>query len=321
MTAYKQLTREQRYQISVLKSAAHSQSQIAQLLGVHKSTICRELRRNSLRRNIYGPRQAHDLATKRRLAKARPKVTSQTWQQVESLLKLDWSPEQIVGRLRYEQQGSVSHEAIYRYIYADKTRGGTLYQNLRCRKLRRKRYASSKRRIPILNRKSIELRPKIVEQKSRLGDWEADTIIGRGHCHALVSIVERKSKLTLLKKVEANTADQVAAASLALLRPIKDLVHTITSDNGREFCAHQRISTGLQAKFYVADPYSSWQRGLNENTNGLVRQYFPKKADFTAISDTDVKRVAEKLNHRPRKSLGYRTPHEVFFKRKVALTS
>lgn len=319
--SYQQLTREQRYQIAALKSAGHTRSRIASLVGVHKSTITRELRRNAGGRSIYGPKQAHDLALERRLAKARPRIGSHTWQRVVSLLHKQWSPEQISGRLRREKQPGVSREAIYRYVYADKAAGGALYQHLRCRKLRRKRYASSKRRIPIINRTSIELRPAIVEAKRRVGDWEADTIIGLGRRGALVSLVERKSKLTLLKKVATNTADGVTAASLALLRPLADRVHTITSDNGREFCAHRRIAAQLDARFYFAHPYCSWERGLNENTNGLVRQYFPKRTDFLELTDAEVERVAQQLNGRPRKSLGCRTPDEVFFKRKVALTS
>lgn len=320
--SYQQLTREQRYQISALKSAGHYQHQIASIVGVHQSTICRELRRHVGARGIYGPLQAHQLAVKHRRSKSQPTISTETWRRVESLLEQQWSPEQISGRLKLERKYSPSHERIYQYVYADKAAGGSLYQHLRCQKLRRKRYASNQRRIPIINRQSIELRPLVVAGKKRVGDWEADTIVGKNHRGALVSIVERKSQLTLLKRVATNTAQEVASASLHLLRPIRDRVHTITSDNGREFCQHQRIAKALQASFYFAHPYASWERGLNENTNGLVRQYFPKKTDFNLLTDAEVKQVMRMLNHRPRKTLGYRTPHEVFYKQKIyALTS
>ena len=161
----------------------------------------------------------------------------------------------------------------------------------------------------------IEARPQVVAEKRRVGDWEADTIIGAAHRAAILSLVERKSKLVRLHKVEHNTAQAVAAASRALLGGTGRRVHTITSDNGREFAAHEQIASGLRAKFYFAHPYSSWERGLNENTNGLVRQYFPKKSDFSKITDRQIERVAERLNNRPRKTLGYKTPNEVFFKR------
>lgn len=321
MTAYKQLTREQRYQISALKSAGHYQYQIAALVGVHPSTISRELRRHRTPRQRYAPKQAHDQALLRRRAKARPKISGSTWRQVEALLKDEWSPEQIAGRLCYEKRSKVSHESIYQHVYADKRAGGTLHLNLRCQKLRRKRYGTNSRRGLIPHRVGIGQRPKVVDQRRRIGDWEADTIIGRSQQGAIVSLVERRSKLTLLRRIERRSEALVTAASLALLRPHARRVHTITSDNGTEFCGHQQISAQLSAKFYFAHPYCSWERGLNENTNGLVRQYFPKTIDLRAISDDDVERVVEKLNHRPRKTLGYRTPHEVFFGKFIALTT
>ena len=318
---YKQLTRKQRYQIAALKSAGHYQHQIARLVGVHQSTICRELRRNSNQRRIYGPQLAHSKAVQRRCAKLHMRISASTWQQVEALIEKQWSPEQIAGRLKLEQHLSISHETIYQHIYADKRQGGTLYKHLRCQKLRRKRYACNKRRIPIQNRTSIDFRPKVVAEKKRLGDWEADTIIGKYQKGAILSLVERKSKFTLLQKVVKNRADEVSTASIRLLRRIRSPVHTITSDNGREFCNHERISKVLSAKFYFTHPYCSWERGLNENTNGLVRQYIPKKTDLRSISELAVKEVMNKLNMRPRKTLGYRTPHEVFFNKTYALTS
>jgi IS30 family transposase len=191
---------------------------------------------------------------------------------------------------------------------------------LRCQKIRRQRYGRYDRRSQLQGRRSIESRPKIVDAKRRRGDWEADTIIGRGHPQAIVSLVERKSKFVRLEKVTRNTAELVGQAIRKQLQPL--IVKTITSDNGREFAQHQSIARHLKADFYFAHPYASWERGLNENTNGLVRQYFPKKSDFSKITDRQLKQVVERLNHRPRKTLGYKTPNEVFFKLPfVALTT
>src|SRR5215210_6142096 len=299
--------------------AGFNQTEIASELGVHKATVSREMRRGRGERG-YRPKQAQELALARLQLRAQPRIQPQTWKQVEQLLGQQWSPEQISGRLKLEQKPSVSHERIYQHIYRDKRRGGTLYLNLRCRKQRRKRYGSYDRRGQLPNRRSIDERPTIVEQKRRTGDWEADTIIGRQHKGAIVSIVERKSKLTRLAKVKQNTAELVGQAMRAQLQKLP--VHTITSDNGREFAQHQRISQQLKADFYFAHPYASWERGLNENTNGLVRQYFPKKSEFSKINNREIKKVEERLNNRPRKTLGYKTPNEVFFKRPlVALTT
>ena len=314
--SYTQLTREQRYQIYALKKAAHNRTEIAAIIGVHKSTIGRELARNSGRRG-YRPKQAQGLAEARHLAAYRPRLSAGTWAVVEKLLRQQWSPEQIAGRLRLERRAVVSHERIYQYIYADKRAGGTLHLHLRSQKKRRKRYGQHSRRGQLPNRVSIDARPQIVATRRRLGDWEADTIIGPAHRQAILSLVERKSKLVQLKKVERNTAEMVASASLALLGEVGGRVHTITSDDGREFADHEQIASGLSAKFYFAHPYSSWERGLNENTNGLVRQYFPKKSDFSKITDRQIEEVVERLNNRPRKTLGYKTPSEVFFKRSL----
>lgn len=197
-----------------------------------------------------------------------------------------------------------------------------LWQHLRCRKKKRKRYSSYDRRGQIADRRSIDERPAIVESKRRLGDWELDTIIGRQHQQAIVSLVERKSKYTLLAKVERNTSLAVEQVVTAQLTPHSGKVRTLTSDNGREFAAHRKIAASLSADFYFAHPYHSWERGLNENTNGLVRQYFPKHSDFSKITQTDLQRVITLLNHRPRKTLNFKTPHQVFFKtREIAFTT
>ncbi len=316
---YTQLTREQRYQISALLKEQHPQQQIAANLGVHPSTIAREVRRNRGQRG-YRPKQADELAEARKQQRVKARIQPETWAQVAALVRQEWSPEQIAGRLALEKQLSVSHERIYQYLYADKARGGDLYRHLRCQKQRRKRYGSYDRRGQLTDRRSIEERPTVVDAKERLGDWEGDTIIGRNHQQAIVSLVERKSQFVRLAPVERNTAAAVAAAMQAQLHSLT--VKTITTDNGREFAQHQEIARSLGAAFYFAHPYSSWERGLNEQVNGLVRQYFPKRPDFATITADEITHVVERLNHRPRKTLGYKTPHEVYFKRPlIALTT
>jgi transposase, IS30 family len=318
---YTQLTREQRYQINILRKAGHNQTYIALMVGCHKSTISREVRRNRSQKG-YRHYWAGEQALDRRCEAYRSRIAWQTWQQVERLLRQDWSPEQISGRLKLEQQPRVSHEWIYLYVYADKRRGGTLHRHLRSQKKQRKRYGGYIRRGQIPNRTSIDKRPKIVANKGRFGDWEADTIVGARHKGGILSVVERKSKLTRLRKLATKAAAEMKDNTIELLAPLAAKVHTITVDNGKEFCEHELIATGLQARLYFAHPYASWERGLNENTNGLVRQYFPKKYEFARITDKDLQQVEDLLNNRPRKTLGYRTPNEVFFKqRSVALPS
>jgi transposase, IS30 family len=319
--SYTQLTREQRYQIYALKKAGQTQTEMAAIVGVHKSSISRELRRNRGGRG-YRPGRAQELAEARRNSAHRPRISEATWAFIESLLRRDWSPEQIAGRLKLEGRAAVSHERIYQYVYAEKRAGGTLHLHLRCQRQRRKRYGKASRRGQIAGRVGIEQRPGVVDAKRRLGDWEADTIVGRRGRGAILSLVERKSKLLRLWWVERKGAEEVARASLTVLRPLAERVLTITSDNGGEFAHHARIARGLGADFYFARPHASWERGVNENTNGLVRQYFPKRHDFTTITRAEVEQVMDKLNERPRKTLGYRTPNEVFYKRRpVALLS
>ena len=312
MSIYTQLTQEQRYQIYALMKAGHNQTEISAIVGVHKSTVSREIWRNRGLRG-YRPKQAHQLALNRRQCKARRRIRPNEWHRVEELLREDWSPEQISLWLPKEEQIVISHESIYQRILDDKRHGGDLHRHLRCQKPRRKRYGTYDRRGQIPNRVSIDERPAIVERRIRLGDWELDTIIGKRHKQAIVSLTERKSRLALLAKVRTKEAEGVKDAALTLLSPLADYVHTITSDNGKEFARHETIAEALDADFYFAHPYASWERGLNENTNGLIRQYFPKGSDFTNITDEDIRRVMDKLNNRPRKCLGMKTPNQVFF--------
>jgi IS30 family transposase len=322
MGHYQQLTREQRYGIYTLLKTEHNQSEIAAGIGVHKSTISRELRRNKGLRG-YRHKQAHDSATARRKEKAKPRIDAGTWAFIERLIRKEWSPEQISGWMKNEMGYSVSHERIYQHILQDKQTGGDLYRHLRCRKKRKKRYGSYDIRGQIKNRICIDERPAIVDSKRRYGDWEVDTIIGRKHQQAIVSLAERKSRLSFIQKVDRKTSQQVSQSVIKLLSPVQHRVHTITADNGKEFAGHETIATDLEAGFYFAHPYSSWERGLNENTNGLIRQYFPKSRDFTTITESDTQAVMDKLNNRPRKCLGFKTPNQVFFgiKPDVALSS
>lgn len=303
---YTHLSQTERYQIYVLKKAGHTQKKIAELLQRSESTISRELFRNRGQRG-YRAQQAQHKALSRRAINART-IPPAIWRYAQVKLMQEWSPEQI------SSHACISHETIYQRIYADKHDGGVLWRQLRCQKQRKKRYGKTERRGIIPHRRGIETRPAIVETRARIGDWEADTIIGKRHQQGIVSLVERRSGFTLIEKVTRKTSHQVGQAMIRLLKPHQSSVHTITSDNGREFAGHQHIAKRLDTDFYFARPYASWQRGTNENTNGLIRQYFPKHRDFTSITQQEINHVMKRLNHRPRKRLGYQTPHQVFFK-------
>lgn len=296
-------------------------SEIAKEIGVHKSTITRELERNESGRWKYSPSRAERFARERHRSKRKHRMDDATRARVRSLLEMEWSPEQISKRLPLEGLTSVSHETIYRHVYRDKQEGGELYKHLRRRHRYRKRIHKYCKRFGWDTRRTISERPAVVDSRIRIGDWEADTIIGHGRSGAILSLVERRSRLCLLEKLPGTSPQKLAEAACRQLMPLKDKVLTITSDNGIEFTRHQTIAEALDADFFFADPYSSWQRGTNENTNGLVRQYFPKKTAFDAVSDTDILFVANRLNNRPRKVLGFKTPNEVFNNHFVALIS
>jgi len=314
MSTYKQLSQAQRYQIEILNKAGKNQKEIAELLGVSPGTICRELKRNKGKKG-YRPKQAQIKADKRRKQAAKAiKMTKEVIVEIEEKIRLDWSPEQVSGWLKVNQGIAISHERIYQHIWADKRHGGTLYKHLRqSNKKRKKQYGSKDKRGQIRNRVSIDERPVIVAEKIRIGDWEIDTVIGQNHQGALVTIVDRVSKFTLIKKVDSKHAEIVTAATISLLQPYLDKTLTITADNGKEFAGHETIKEQLNADVYFAHPYHSWERGLNENTNGLIRQYFTKGNSFENITDDEVEAVMYKLNHRPRKTLNFKTPYAVFF--------
>jgi IS30 family transposase len=310
---YKHLTREERYQIYALHRQGVSLAVIAAELMRSRSTITRELKRNAGPKG-YRPAKAHERACGRQSARRNARqFDEQHWAQVHSYLDLKLSPEQVSGRLKAEGTMSISHECIYLHIYADKRAGGQLARGLRCQKARRKRYGSGQeRRGTLKDRVSIELRPAIVDERSRIGDWEGDTIVGKGHQGVLLTLVERKSRYTLARQSDSRHSAGVTEAVIALLRPYKSQCQTITFDNGKEFAEHAFIASSLQADVYFAHPYHSWERGLNENTNGLLRQYFPKACNLRKVTQHEVDEALYELNHRPRKCLQYRTPHEVF---------
>jgi IS30 family transposase len=311
---YAHLTREQRYQIHALRRQDLSCARIGLEVGCDGSTVSRELKRNAGNRG-YRPAAAHDKARSRQTLRRNARAFStEQWAHVTHYLRLNLSPQQVAGRLRVEKALRISHETIYRHVYRDKAQGGDLVQHLRCQKTRRKRYASGQqRRGKLCDRVCIEQRPGVVNDKTRLGDWEGDTVIGKGHQGALVTLVERKSRYSLARRVDSKHSPCVTQAIVDMLRPHKAQCLTLTVDNGKEFAQHAFIARALKADVYFAHPYHSWERGLSENTNGLLRQYFPKRCNLRRVTDTDVDDAVYALNHRPRKCLGYLTPHEVFY--------
>ncbi len=316
-SGYHHLTQNQRCQISILRKSDFSITHIAQKLNLHKSSVSRELKRNC-KSESYNPEEAQKRSSSRR-SKASQKVTKMSPYMalliVDGLLKF-WSPEQISGRLKLEGGTEISHESIYKYIWKDKKNGGTLWKNLRHRAKkynRRKGKASGRGLIP--NRVDIDQRPKIVEEKNRIGDWEGDTIEGAHHKGAILSLVDRKSKFTFLVPLKRRQAESVtkAVSSIKNKMRIGGPIRTITWDNGKEFSQHSKITKQTGALCYFATPYHSWERGLNEHTNGLVRQFLPKGTEFINLKKKEVILIENLLNSRPRKVLNFRTPEEVFF--------
>jgi len=309
----KHLTLKERYQIWVLFESGKNRSQIAREIGRDKSSISRELRRNKSPGKDYDPVEADTLAKIRsKKAHKHERFTKNMKKIVEEKIKNKWSPEQINGYCKKHGIAMVSYQAIYQYINCDRATGGILYQNLRHAKKRRKKYGIREKRGYIKNKRSIDERPNIVNTKSRFGDWEADTIIGQNHKGCMVTLVERKTKLTLIASAKNKKSENVKEKIIKLLQPFKNLCHTITFDNGKEFAKHKEIEKQLGVKVYFAHPYSSYERGLNENTNGLIRQYLPKKMDLRHVPDFVLEGIIRDLNTRPRKTLAFASPVDVF---------
>lgn len=323
--AYKQLDYRKRCQIYAFWKAGYKQVEIAKEVGVHKSTISRELNnhltfvRTSLGSWQYKPDYAQTYAEEKRKTKLKHiKLTDEVKTFIRDKVLGDWSPEQISGYGKRHALFSISHETIYQFILQNKEQGGDLYKHLRHQhKSYRKRYGSPGRTGPLKNRHFIDERPAVVDERTRLGDWEIDTIIGKEQQGAIVTLVERVSRKTLIGAVGTKQASFVSAQLIGLLKDIKDFVWTITADNGIEFAYHEQIAAALEAKIYFAHPYHSWARGLNENTNGLIRQYIFKGQDFTGVTAERILEIQDRLNNRPRKCLQYATPNEVFEKLKT----
>jgi len=314
---YQHISKEQRYQISVLLKARHKVSFIAEQLNLHRSTVYREINRNSRPQGSYDANYANQYSEirKERFAKTRKLNREMISCIKDKLEKHQWSPEQIKGHCIRENILMVSHERIYQFIYEDKENGGHLYKHLRTgNKKYRKRYGKHKnRRVIIKNKVSIDERPSVINNKERFGDWEIDTIVGKNHKGAIVTIVERKSNFILMRKLKTKNAKQLAIQTIRLLAPYKNLVYSITSDNGTEFAEHEYIAKKLDAEFYFAHPYSSWERGLSEYSNKLIRQYITKKSNFNDFSNKDIFKINNILNNRPRKLLNFVTPSELLY--------
>jgi IS30 family transposase len=313
---YHQLTSGERYMLSALRTQGLNQSQIARQLGRHRSTICRELKRNSARFDgHYRPSKAIERTNGRRSRSRRNlHFTLHDLHQVDALLCKQWSPQQVSGHLRRHGVLRISHETIYRHIWDDKACGGRLYMHLRgARKNCRKRYGAHDSRGKLAGKRHISQRPASVQGRRRIGHWEIDTVVGKGSQHCIVSLVERKTGYVLIGKLEARTVQQLNRGTLRIARRHADQFATITADNGSEFHGYALIEQALELKFYFATPHHSWERGTNENTNGLIRQYIPKGVDMTTLTQHDCNVIATKLNTRPRRRLDYRTPQECFY--------
>ncbi len=313
MPQYRRITQDDRCQIYALHKQGCCQQQIADHLGVSQSAVSRELSRNRGQRG-YRLKQAQAKSVARQQVHRRPrKLTSPVRRKIEAKLRqARWSPEQISGWLK-QRKIALSHERIYQMIWQDKRDGGDLWQCLRRRGKRyNKRLHVHSGRGLIPGRIDISQRPVIVQRKRRVGDWEGDTVVGAGHQGGLLTLVERKTQLTKIAHLPRTTAKATSRAAVRKLNTIRQRVHTITFDNGKEFAAHQRIASALQARIYFATPYHAWERGLNENINGLIRDFFPKGTDFSMLTSAEVRTVERLLNNRPRKSLGFRSPQEVF---------
>jgi len=310
---YKQLTSEQRYTISVLLQNRTKQKEIAKAINVSPSTVSREIRRNSGVRGRYNweTAQANAVQTKRKKP-GNHSIDKEVMEEARHLLVTEqWSPEQISGVLAKDGK-YISHETIYRMIRKDKAEGGTLYKHCR-HKLKRRARPVGSRRISIPNRTSISERPAEVDGK-RFGDFEMDTIVGRGNHGAIVTLIERSTNMLFMRKLKkGKNAKDLARTVIHLLSPFKEHVKSITTDNGTEFACHEMIGKSLGVTIYFADPYASWQKGAIENANGLIRQYVPKTETFEHVSHQQITKYSKKINIRPRKKLEFKTPHECFY--------
>ena len=313
MKKYHHLTKEQRYTISACLRKKMSATAIAKIIDVSKSTVSREIKRNLNMYRHYVWIDAQQFSDMRKhIPRRTRRMTKDLWGEIVPLLKRRWSPETIVGVMRRNGRDCVSAEWIYHFVRLDRERGGRLYTYLPHHLKHRRRPVSA--RIPIKDRVSIDERPAVVDAKARFGDWEMDTIVGKDGKGAIVTLVERTTKKMLMaKSPKGKNAKTVARLVVQMLRPFEHHVLSITTDNGTEFAEHKYIAKKLHTNVYFAHPYSSWEKGLIENTNKLIRQYIPNGTDFTSVSDDYILYVQTELNLRPRKLLNFSSPKQKFF--------
>ncbi len=315
MRTYRQLTSGERYALSALRKQGCSQAEIARALRRSPSTISREVRRNSKDRTgrVYRPGLADDYARWRRSRSRRnQRIGPEEWALVVTCLKKDWSPEQIAGRLRNDGVLRISHESIYRFIWRDKRRGGSRFKLLRqAGKRRRKRYGAYDSRGRLAGKRHILERPAVVENRTQVGHWEIDTVLGAGK-PCVVTLVERTTGFVMIGKLGARTVAELNRATIALIDASPLPVHTITADNGTEFHGYRQIEATTDVRFFFATPYHSWERGSSENANGLIRQYLPKRSNMSALTQCRCTSIARRLNNRPRKRLDFLTPLESY---------
>ena len=318
MTTYHQLTQEERYVIAAFRARGISPAEISRDLGRDRSTIGREIRRNATTHDgMYRAQKAQSYTTARRRRSRRgSQFSAEQMDRVSELLRKYWSPEQISGYLQWAGEFTISHETIYRYIRLDKRQGGDLWKSTRIMsKVRRKRYRSQDSRGVLPGKRHISERPPEVLARQHLGHWEGDTVMGSDMRHCLLTLVEIKSGFTIIEKLSARTKDEVTRAASEVLRMHAPMFKTITLDNGTEFHDYKKLEERFPVKIFFATPYHAWERGCNENLNGLIRQYLPKKTCMKAVTQRQCEAIAYSLNTRPRKRHGFRTPIDVAFSR------
>lgn len=321
------LSYEQRYVIEVLLHEKKSKSEIARVLAVNKTVIYRELERNSDGRNgVYKSKLAQQKYEKRLFEKPKyRKLTPELLQRITNLLELDYSPEQVSGVMKKNNEETLSHESIYQIVLRDKKAKGDLYKHLRRKGRRyRKRGSSKDTRGQLIGRVGIEQRPKEAEERKVFGHLEIDTIIGKDHKGAIITLNDRASGMLWMKKSESKDAEIVKLKIAEMLDEIRPYIKSITADNGKEFAGHQFISDEY-CDFFFANPYSPWERGSNENLNGLIRQYIPKSSNFNDYSEQQIRDIESKINSRPRKRYDYENPifvmENLLFNPKVAFVT
>ena len=314
MTTYQQITLEQRYQIEALKDIGQSREYIALQIGVNRCMITREIKRNSIE-GVYKAKSAHAQSLRRKKeARKGYKLTPERCELIDDLLGKEWSPEQVCGRLMVETGIQISSMSLYRHIYTDAQAGGKLWEHMRhARRKSKPRPKNKGIRSLIKHRRSIHERPAVVDELKRPGDLEMDTIVGPGGRGAIATIGSRSTNYVWMTQCYGKDSWYLSERVKQRLRPVKEMITTITSDNGVEFAEHKRIARSMKIDYYFADPYQTNQRSRIEQLNKLIRQYIPKKQDLDWVQPKELKHIEDRLNHRPRKKLGFKTPHEVFF--------